>query len=143
MSIFKKIIKDVSPDLNIPGDTYSPPVTDTSIIGANDDSPYAPQAEANINKEYRKIKSQLIASKNTDRPIQSFMVAGSVSEEGATTLAITLAHAMATGNAYRTLLVDGNLRRPSIHKYLRLRNEVGLSELLSSAPWSIPGGHLE
>jgi len=129
MSRFKKIIKEGISDLN----TEHPSVRiETESTNIGDDPQFAPRAEIDIHEEYKKIKAQLIASKNTDRPIQSLLVTGSVYDEGATTLAITLAHAMATGNSYRTLLVDCNLKRPSIHKYLKLRNEVGLSELLSS-----------
>ena len=52
--------------------------------------------------------------------------------EGKTTTACNLAMAMAYGGA-RVLLVDADLRRPSVHKGFGLENRVGLSDVLSGA----------
>jgi capsular exopolysaccharide synthesis family protein len=50
--------------------------------------------------------------------------------EGKTTTAVNTALALAIGGA-RVLLIDADLRRPSIHKALRLENLTGLAEVLS------------
>ena len=49
--------------------------------------------------------------------------------EGRTTLAVALARKLA-GLGARTLLVDADLRRPSIHERFGLANERGLADLL-------------
>ncbi|MEO6790664.1 MAG: polysaccharide biosynthesis tyrosine autokinase [Ornithinibacter sp.] len=59
----------------------------------------------------------------------SFVVTSSMPGEGKTTTAINLAVAMANSGA-RTLLVDGDLRNPSVAKSLRLDADLGLTTLL-------------
>ena len=49
--------------------------------------------------------------------------------EGKTTTAVNTALALAIGGA-RVLVIDADMRRPSVHKTLRIENEKGLSELL-------------
>jgi capsular exopolysaccharide synthesis family protein len=51
--------------------------------------------------------------------------------EGKTTTAVNTALALAIGGA-RVLLIDADMRRPSIHKALRMANQKGLSELLQA-----------
>ena len=52
------------------------------------------------------------------------------SSEGKTTSACNLAMVLALGGA-RVLLIDGDMRRPNLHKLLGLKNSVGLSDLLA------------
>lgn len=69
-----------------------------------------------------------IQLKNT-KPLTSLMVTSALPEEGKTTLSIGLALSAARSHK-RILLVDANLRRPSLHKYFGLSNEEGLSTQL-------------
>ncbi len=50
--------------------------------------------------------------------------------EGKTTTAVNIAVALAVGGA-RVLLVDADMRRPSLHRTLRVSNDRGLSHLLT------------
>jgi polysaccharide biosynthesis transport protein len=58
-----------------------------------------------------------------------FMIASAVSGEGKTSLASHLATSLARGGI-KTLLVDGDLRSPSIHRIFDLPEGAGLSDLL-------------
>jgi len=61
--------------------------------------------------------------------LKSLMLTSTLVGEGKTTLALGLA-ASAAHMHQRVLLIDANLRRPSLHKILEISNEWGLSLLL-------------
>ena len=70
-----------------------------------------------------------------DAPLRSILMTSAGPGEGKTTAAIHLAIAHA-GRGQRTLLVDGDLRRPTIHRRFGLNAEIGLSSVLTGeAPW--------
>ncbi|MBD8066779.1 hypothetical protein IC608_14995 [Devosia sp. PTR5] len=59
------------------------------------------------------------------------MVTSSVPEEGKTTLALSLARSYALARK-STLLIDGDLRKPNIHRLVDRQPDKGLAELLSA-----------
>jgi capsular exopolysaccharide synthesis family protein len=65
-----------------------------------------------------------------DAPLRSILITSAGPGEGKTTAAVHLAIAHA-GRGQRTLLVDGDLRRPTIHRKFGLNTEVGLSSVLT------------
>lgn len=64
-------------------------------------------------------------------PIHALMVSSAEPGDGKTTIALYLAQT-AAGAGQRVLLVDTNLRQPQLQSRLDLRNEKGLSDLLTS-----------
>ncbi|MBE9030255.1 polysaccharide biosynthesis tyrosine autokinase [filamentous cyanobacterium LEGE 11480] len=66
-----------------------------------------------------------------DGALKSLVVTSALSGEGKSTLSLALAMSAARLNK-RVLLIDADLRRPSLHKLLNLQNEQGLSSLLRS-----------
>lgn len=68
---------------------------------------------------------------STSRPRQIVLVASPSSMEGSTTVASHLALSL-TRAGRRTLLIDGDLRDPSLHKLFALPLEDGVCELLRS-----------
>ena len=72
---------------------------------------------------------------NFDRRYRSLLVTSPSPGEGKTTTAANLAVAHAQ-QGKRTLLIDGDLRRPSVHRNFGLPSVVGLSNaLLGEIPW--------
>lgn len=70
-----------------------------------------------------------------DRRIRSLMITSSAPSEGKSTIAAHLAIAHAQ-QGRRTLLIDGDLRRPSIHRRFDVPSVVGLSNVLTCGlPW--------
>ncbi|MEE3716419.1 polysaccharide biosynthesis tyrosine autokinase [Tumidithrix elongata RA019] len=66
-----------------------------------------------------------------ESPLRSVVVTSALSGEGKSTIALGLATSAARLHQ-RVLLVDADLRSPSLHKFLQLPNERGLSTLLTS-----------
>ena len=72
----------------------------------------------------------------SDTPIRSLVVSSATPEDGKTTVAIQLALA-AAAMGQRVLLVDANLRCPTIHNRVGLMNIQGLTDIISSElEWS-------
>ena len=72
----------------------------------------------------------------SDTPIRSLVISSASQEEGKSTVAIHLALA-AAAMGQRVLLVDANLRNPTLHKHLGLMNIQGLTDVISSElEWS-------
>jgi polysaccharide biosynthesis transport protein len=78
---------------------------------------------------YRSIRTALAAQLPGNGP-RIVAVASSQPLEGKTTTAVNIAMALAVGGA-RVLLIDADMRRPSVHKALRMNNDRGLSQLLA------------
>ncbi|MEA5571609.1 polysaccharide biosynthesis tyrosine autokinase [Calothrix sp. UHCC 0171] len=68
---------------------------------------------------------------NTVATIKSMMITSALADEGKSALALGLAMSAARLHK-RVLLIDANLREPTLHKQLNLPNEQGLSSLLAS-----------
>jgi capsular exopolysaccharide synthesis family protein len=70
-----------------------------------------------------------------DRRLRSLLLTSASPSEGKSTVAVHLAMTHA-GQRRRTLLIDGDLRRPSIHKFFDIPNNLGLSKVLvNDLPW--------
>jgi capsular exopolysaccharide synthesis family protein len=78
---------------------------------------------------YRAIRTSLAAQLPGTGP-RVVAVASSQPLEGKTTTAVNIAMALAVGGS-RVLLIDADMRRPSVHKALRMTNDRGLSQLLA------------
>ncbi|MEA5619739.1 polysaccharide biosynthesis tyrosine autokinase [Cronbergia sp. UHCC 0137] len=68
---------------------------------------------------------------NPDQQIRSLVISSAMPADGKSTVALNLAQ-IATVMGKRVLLVDADMRRPSIHKTSGLHNLSGLSSLISS-----------
>lgn len=84
---------------------------------------------SSIAEAFRKLRTnlQFLA---VDNPPRVIVVTSSMPSEGKSTTAINLALALAEAE-HNVVLVDGDMRRPSLHKYLDLIGQVGFSTVLS------------
>ncbi len=82
-----------------------------------------------ISEAFRKLRTNL-QFLNVDNPPRVIVITSSTPAEGKSTTAINIALALAEGE-YNVVLVDGDMRRPSVDKYLDLVGSVGFSTVLS------------
>lgn len=84
-----------------------------------------------IAEAFRKLRTnlQFLA---VDNPPRVIVVTSSMPSEGKSTTAINLALALAEAD-HRVVLIDGDMRRPTLAKYLDLVGTVGFSTVLSGA----------
>ena len=67
----------------------------------------------------------------SDSPINSIVISSTIPSEGKSTVATHLAQA-AAAMGQKVLLIDADLRRPQVHRWLGLDNQEGLSNLLAT-----------
>ncbi|NLW80489.1 MAG: polysaccharide biosynthesis tyrosine autokinase [Desulfovibrionales bacterium] len=88
-------------------------------------NPLSPVAE-----EFRKLKEALVKMTKRERFDNLIAVTSSVMHEGKSITAINLAVSLASEYDHTVLLVDADLRRPSVHTYMGLGKCKGLSDCL-------------
>jgi len=88
--------------------------------------------ESVVAERYRRLRLRL-DQKSAVNPFQSMVtvITSAIPGEGKTTTATNLALAYAENRQSRTLLVDADLRRPSVSDYIAPRPPLGLSEVLA------------
>ena len=88
-------------------------------------SSFSPVAEA-----YRLVRTN-IQFMSVDQPIKSMLVTSPEAQEGKSVTAANLGIIMAQANL-KTIVVDADLRRPSLHKIFQVPNGAGLTDLIRS-----------
>lgn len=82
-----------------------------------------------FSEAFRSLRTALVSQLKGDSP-KVLLVTSAQPLEGKTTTAVNMAMALAVGGS-RVLLIDADMRRPSVNKALGLPNERGLSQLLA------------
>jgi polysaccharide biosynthesis transport protein len=85
-------------------------------------------AHSPVAESYRSLRSS-ISFAAIDAPLRTMLVTSSHKGEGKSTTAVNLAIAMAM-EGRRVILVDADLRRPSLHRLLDLPSAPGLTDVL-------------
>jgi capsular exopolysaccharide synthesis family protein len=88
--------------------------------------------QSQMAESYRALRTSLLLS-NLGAPPKVIMVTSALPQEGKTTTSINCAVVLAQKKDTRVLLIDADLRRPSIHKKLGMDPGNGLSKLLTDS----------
>jgi capsular exopolysaccharide synthesis family protein len=89
----------------------------------------APRSE--FTENYNALRTTLLLSA-ADIPPRHILISSSIAGEGKTTTATNLALTMAKAGS-KVLLIDADLRKPTLHKVFKLHNQVGLSSYLAGS----------
>lgn len=81
-------------------------------------------------EEYRNLRTQIL-HRSKKRKLQAIVIASVGPSEGKSVTAINLSWLFAQADGVRILIIDSDLRRPSIAEYLGIETRSGLSEVLS------------
>ena len=115
--------EDIERHLRLPVIGVVPKVDEDQLKLVEDDS------RSSFSEAYRSLRTGLQYATEAGAP-RVLLVTSAVAGEGKSTTAMMLARKFAQLGV-RVLLIDADLRKPSIHRKLNLDNEVGLSNYLS------------
>lgn len=139
LGVISALIKDSlsntfnSPDaiedlLNIPNLGVTPKLNKTD----SHDSPetqYINEPGSNFAECINTIRTGLLFS-NIDQPPQTILVSSAQTSEGKSTLSLNLAAALS--NIGKTLLLEVDLRKPTLSTHLKLETHLGLTDLMTN-----------
>ena len=107
---------------------YIPNIKSTSVVERDLQAHIHPTSSAA--EGFRTLRAAVSLVRNADK-LRSIVVTSTIPSEGKSLVASNFAIVTAQ-TGLKTLLVDADLRRPSIHKAFQLKSQVGLSAYLSS-----------
>jgi polysaccharide biosynthesis transport protein len=110
-----------SPSALVPSGLPDDPLSHRDLIAIRD--PRSRGAES-----YRSLRNSILLS-SIDRPFRSLLVTSSLPGEGKSSTAANYAVILAQKGG-RVLLVDADLRRPTLHRYFGVANTAGLSDAI-------------
>lgn len=83
-------------------------------------------------EQFRKLRSH-VRQARSETPLKTVLISSGLPSEGKSFVALNLAMSLARHGINKVVLIDGDLRRPSLHNRLGAPNVLGLSEYLAGA----------
>ena len=85
-----------------------------------------------VSEQYRTLRTN-IQGLNPAKPVKAITITSSIHGEGKTITAINLAISLARdSNNKKVILIDADLRRPKVGKYLGINSDSGLADVISN-----------
>lgn len=103
----------------------------TSLTTAQKNLVVLSQSKSQFAESFRALRTSLLLS-TAGHPPKYILLTSATPSEGKTTLSTNLACILAQGDA-RVLLIDADLRRPSVHHRFGMSGKVGLTTVLTGA----------
>jgi capsular exopolysaccharide synthesis family protein len=133
-----KVESDVQQFLNIPFLGYIPEAKEVMVNKTASAASDTPSTFESLAEAFKKnavladavasVRTHILFSMPYERS-KRIMLTSSIPDEGKSTVAVLLALSL-TGLGRKILLIDADLRKPFLHRYLRLENKKGLSDYL-------------
>ena len=83
-------------------------------------------------EQFRSLRSHILEARDAN-PIKSLVVSSGLPGEGKSFIVLNLALSFSRHKANRVLLIDGDMRRSSLHKILGTRREPGLTDFIAGS----------
>jgi protein-tyrosine kinase len=93
----------------------------------------AGEGDPRAREEYKKLRSLLVRLTRGESFGNTLLVTSTFGEEGKSMTALNLAITLAQEYDHTVLLVDADLRRPALHRYLGIEPKVGLIQCLQGS----------
>ena len=119
----KPVVADEPPLLVDARQTVWSPTKDALFLTAADS--HSPGLE-----EFRTLRAKLFQTR-AKRPLKTLLISSALPAEGKSFVSANLAQAFARQRGGRTLLIDGDLRKPRLHELLGAPSSPGLFEYLA------------
>jgi len=120
--------EDIENYLRLPLLGYIPTIKSGNVVERDLQSHIYPTSSAA--ESFRTLRAAVSLVRNADK-LRTIVVTSTIPSEGKSLVASNFAIVTAQ-TGLKTLLVDADLRRPSIHKAFQLKSQVGLTAYLSS-----------
>lgn len=120
MSSLKKV-----PEIHLPPPMTAQGITVTNQLLVTVNDPHTQAAE-----EYSKLKSVIVKLTKKGSFLNMLMVTSSIGGEGKSLTSLNLALSLAQEFDHTVLLIDADIRKPTIHSYLGIENSLGLTDCL-------------
>ena len=124
---------DIETYLRLPFLGYIPNIKTNSVLERDMQAHLHPQS--NAAEGFRTLRAAIALAPKADR-YRALVVTSTIPAEGKSLVASNLSIVMAQ-TGLKTLLVDADLRRPSVHKVFRLQSPIGLSSYLEEKVGSV------
>jgi len=129
--------QNVAPPPNEGISAYSPVENrvDPESIAQHEWNPFAPSFPTLAKhgrglEQFRSLRSHIYQARN-ETPLKTILISSGMPAEGKSFVTANLAMSLARNSSNQILLIDGDLRRPSLNQLLGAPNQVGLSDYLA------------
>jgi capsular exopolysaccharide synthesis family protein len=107
----------------------------SEAIAQHDWSPFVPSfptlaKQGRGLEQFRSLRSHIYQARN-ETPLKTILVSSGMPSEGKSFVTANLALSLARNSSNQILLIDGDLRRPSLNHMLGAPNDVGLADYLA------------
>jgi capsular exopolysaccharide synthesis family protein len=126
-----------APSGELPSRPPEPLDLTSEAIAQYDWNPFAPsfptlEKHGRGLEQFRSLRSHIYQARN-ETPLKTILVSSGMPSEGKSFVTANLAMSLARNSNNQILLIDGDLRRPSLNRLLGAPNEIGLSDYLDGA----------